>query len=345
MAWLTGYVYRKQIIIEGSTAGIQTNYQMKLTVYKGTGTDSAGVVYLNNHCQDDFDDIRFTKSDGSTELDHWRESYVSATSAIFWIEFDSIPASPDSAVFYIYYSKADAISGTTEGAALSDYADDIEPDHSLLDSYYHSSGSGVIVTSTDYSQSPTHSVKVTATVTAAASYYLMTSAQKALPGLNKIRIRNWYYAVALAGAGCYHHIFAFSTAVSDSWVGPHVYASRDGGNVGWYDGAQNDSGFAVSTGAWHLFELEIDFAASNFDLYVDGVLRIDNGSFAGAMANNANVYLYGGGAYSGSGTTMQVHYYDNYFFRKYCSPEPTWGTWGTEETPPPAGRSFGYIIG
>jgi len=112
MAWLTGYVYRKQITINGSTAGAQTNYQMKLTVYKGTGTDSAGVVYLNNHCQDDFDDIRFTKSDGSTELDHWRESYVSATSAIFWIEFDSIPASPDTANFYIYYSKADAISAS-----------------------------------------------------------------------------------------------------------------------------------------------------------------------------------------------------------------------------------------
>ena len=112
MAWLTGYVYRKQIIINGSTAGAQTNYQLKLTVYKGTGTDSAGIVYLNNHCQDDFDDIRFTKSDGSTELDHWRESYVSATSAIFWIEFDSILASPDSAVFYIYYSKADATSAS-----------------------------------------------------------------------------------------------------------------------------------------------------------------------------------------------------------------------------------------
>ncbi len=92
--WLSDYGYRKQITITGTTAGAQTNYQMKLTVYKGSGTDSGSNVYLNNHVQDDFDDIRFTKSDGTTQLDYWVESYTSGTSATVWVEFDSIPASP-----------------------------------------------------------------------------------------------------------------------------------------------------------------------------------------------------------------------------------------------------------
>ena len=32
--WLSGYDYRKQITIDGSTAGVQTYYQMRLTVHK-----------------------------------------------------------------------------------------------------------------------------------------------------------------------------------------------------------------------------------------------------------------------------------------------------------------------
>jgi len=32
------------------------------------------------------------------------------------------------------------------------------------------------------------------------------------------------------------------------------------------------------------------------------------------------------------------------YVTKYADPEPTWGTWGNEETLL-AGRSFGYIIG
>ena len=70
MGWLSGWQYRKSHEIEGSSAGAQTNYQVKIIVHKGTGTDSGEHVYCNNHCQDDFGDIRFTKSDGVTELDY-----------------------------------------------------------------------------------------------------------------------------------------------------------------------------------------------------------------------------------------------------------------------------------
>jgi len=118
MAWLTGYNYRKQITIKGSSAGVQTNYQMKLNVHKGSGSDSGDDVYLGGSCRNDFNDIRFTKSDGETKLDYWRESYVSGDYAIFWIEFDSIPADPDSVNFYIYYDNSDASSESSGGDAF-----------------------------------------------------------------------------------------------------------------------------------------------------------------------------------------------------------------------------------
>jgi hypothetical protein len=37
--WLAGWSHRKQHLIQGSTAGVQTNYQMKIVTYPGSGTD------------------------------------------------------------------------------------------------------------------------------------------------------------------------------------------------------------------------------------------------------------------------------------------------------------------
>ncbi len=70
---LTGYKWRKQFPIDGSTAGVQTDYQMKLTVHRGIGADSGGDVYLNNRALKFPDDVKLTESDGETKLDYWVE--------------------------------------------------------------------------------------------------------------------------------------------------------------------------------------------------------------------------------------------------------------------------------
>ena len=49
-----------------------------------------GVDYRSG-MESDFDDIRFVDSDGSTELDYWRESYDSSSDAIFWVEVPHVP--------------------------------------------------------------------------------------------------------------------------------------------------------------------------------------------------------------------------------------------------------------
>jgi hypothetical protein len=40
---------RKPKLIRGSTAGTQTNYQLKLNIYKGPGTDTDTTVYLGTY--------------------------------------------------------------------------------------------------------------------------------------------------------------------------------------------------------------------------------------------------------------------------------------------------------
>ena len=42
------FAYKKSITIAGTAAGAQTNYRLKLMVYRGEGTDSGNSCYLNN---------------------------------------------------------------------------------------------------------------------------------------------------------------------------------------------------------------------------------------------------------------------------------------------------------
>ena len=103
--WLDGWDVRRCHDIN-SAVGAGTDYQVKITVYYGAGVSSGGDVYCNSKCKTDFGDIRFTSSDGRTELDYWIESKTDSVSAIFWVE---VKDSLDSNVtIYIYYGNASA---------------------------------------------------------------------------------------------------------------------------------------------------------------------------------------------------------------------------------------------
>ncbi len=135
--WLTGWQYRKSHTINGTTAGAQTNYTVLIIVHYESGTDynnntdvpPVGHVYVGGKSRADFQDIRFTASDGITLLDYWFENEETAESdgyGVFWVEIPSIPASPDTTTIYIYYGNPSA-STTSDGEAtfiLFDHFDD-----------------------------------------------------------------------------------------------------------------------------------------------------------------------------------------------------------------------------
>ena len=108
MSWLSGWNCRKSHDIKGSSAGEVTDYQIRITVHYGEGTDSGEHVYLGGLCRSDFGDIRFTESDGVTELPYWMERKVDGDYAIFWVKIPSIPASPDTVTIYIYFDNSSA---------------------------------------------------------------------------------------------------------------------------------------------------------------------------------------------------------------------------------------------
>jgi hypothetical protein len=106
--------YRKSHIVQ-SAPGAGTNYQVQVIVHKGGGADTGDDVYLDNHCQDDFGDVRFTRSDGITELDYWLESYAGGDEATFWVKV-SDNLSSSNATIYVYYGNSGA-STTSNGAS------------------------------------------------------------------------------------------------------------------------------------------------------------------------------------------------------------------------------------
>jgi hypothetical protein len=109
MAWLTGYTYRKKGAVNATTAGAQTNYQLKLVVGESSGA-SGEDVDCESHCIDFPNDLRFTKEDGETKHDYWVESITGTTPnrlATIRIEIASIPAS-GSVDFYMYYGNNEA---------------------------------------------------------------------------------------------------------------------------------------------------------------------------------------------------------------------------------------------
>lgn len=120
---LPGWASSKVKIINGSTAGAVTNYQMKITVHKSNGTDTATDVYLGSVVRDDFGDVRFTDSDGTTLLDYWLDAIVSGVSADVWVEVPSIPIDPGTATIFLYYNNPSATT-TSNGTNTFLFFDD-----------------------------------------------------------------------------------------------------------------------------------------------------------------------------------------------------------------------------
>lgn len=98
------WAYRKQITLNNSGSDL-TDYQLKFTVYRSSGTDSGFDVYVSDKCQDDYDDIRFTTSDGLTLCNYWIETSDSSTATI-WVKVPSIPAG--NTTLYLYYGNPNA---------------------------------------------------------------------------------------------------------------------------------------------------------------------------------------------------------------------------------------------
>ena len=105
MAWLSGYGYRKQVVITGQT-GAGTLYQVLLKVGESSGSTGAD-FHIEDHDLAWPDDIRFTDDDGTTLLDYWLEKTEGAAPnrlAHIWVKVaDDLGSNQN---IYCYYNKS-----------------------------------------------------------------------------------------------------------------------------------------------------------------------------------------------------------------------------------------------
>jgi len=114
------------------------NYRMKILV-KNTGnsyslTDYQVKVQLNSSnfnfslAQSKGEDVRFTRDDGTTLIDHWIEYWNNvAESALVWLKVPDVPAL-DSTAVYVYYGNLGA-TNSSNGKGTFEFFDDFESDY------------------------------------------------------------------------------------------------------------------------------------------------------------------------------------------------------------------------
>jgi hypothetical protein len=324
-AYDSNWLYRKKLTIGGSTAGAQSDFQMQVIVHASTGTDSGMDVYCNDHCNSDFGDVRFTESDGDTDLDYWRQNFTSGTNATFWVEVDSIAASPDTTDIYLYYGNSSATT-TSNGENTFEFFDDFSGDLSkwTIDSENTeaiSISSGALRHDPDSSQTKN-------------SYFdtrIQTTTYKILNGVLE-------YSVYLAGSSSSSpriiHQMGWrvqSTEFQNGYVWRVQNSATDGGHLkingraSW--GTFGTSYPAITGNVWHTVKETI--SGSNFTGYVDGGSGYSGSDSTKTTADYLVSHVHG--VSLGGSSYVLV---DDVRVRKYANPEPSYDSWGSEEEVP-----------
>ncbi len=109
-----GYARKKAITVTNNVASELSNFQVKIQ------------VAYDADMQGDFDDIRFYASDETTELDYWLETKTDSTSATFWVEVPTIPASSATTI-YMFYGNS-SVSSSSNGEAVFPFFDTFDSD-------------------------------------------------------------------------------------------------------------------------------------------------------------------------------------------------------------------------
>jgi hypothetical protein len=299
--WLSGWNYRKSHVIN-SASGAGTNYQVKINVINGTNTDSGDTVYINNKTRSDFGDVRFTKSDGTTLLDYWMETVYTGINATFWVEVAD-DLSTSAVTIYIYYGNSTATT-TSNGANTFLFFDDFSGD---LSKWTVLTGTWNIV-----------SGELVASATG-VNYIRSASFQPSNARVRaKMKIVTYYdYDVLFRLTDTSNF---YQTRCSNT--NGQLYHRVDKCVAGTYT-TDIFGKVAFTPGTTYHTETAL-FSGSHIEAYADGAYGVsgtDTTFSSGYIGFKFNIY-----------TTSDKGYVDWIFASKYVYPEPSHGSWGSEET-------------
>lgn len=320
---VTDYVLATTTVTTSSIAG-----QANGDVYYFTNIPAA--VYTDSHCQTDFDDIRFTGSNGTSLLDYWLEKKTDSDVAWVWVQNDATP----STTLYFYYGNAGAASvssGANTFIKFEDFEWGVDTDDLTT------SGGSVTWTNTTAVAPNTHLIDTgqdigdiagftgtrsgefyRANVNDCAAYISSVTASNDIAIRFRARKNNALLWRAFHGSGV--------NLLYVEWQDDEDIAISDGASA-------IDTGANCAIDTWELFEFkEFVWATPTVDMFMGKVTTdisdiqiANNADISFASASSANTLQFR--ADVGDATTLWV---DDIIVRKWASVEPTLGTWTAE---------------
>ncbi len=309
--WDNSWIYRKSHTI-GNSNGAGTNYQVKIIVENNTGSDSGNKVYINNKAQADFDDIRFISyTDNTTELDYWIEEINTDINATFWVEIpDDLNTS--SADIWVYYGN-NSVSNNSNGSNTFLFFDDFSGD---LSKWTRQVTSGV------YPQIENGYLRCGGGSTSSPYGYTVCDSDATYTGFQDGAI-DFNYRVSSNSI--------MEMGFRGIWTSNQGYKARSDQRsgegqsflrppyFGWAFFGCNQDGDNPSANTWYEASITVD--GNDFNFYRDGTLQktcSDSTYTAAGSISCQNHY----GSFSD---------FDDVRVRKFIDPEPSHGTWSSEE--------------
>ena len=286
---------------------------MRLTVYHGYGDSSVSDdfdVYLNNHCNDNFSDIRFLREGGVQWLDYWIEEYTTGDNATVWVEFDQI--STGGTNFSVFYSNPGA-SSESDGEKTWDFFDDFP-------------GSSVNSTKWDTINSPGGTVADSElTISKAETSFVIVHGYQTNTSFDDCRM------VARGQTG--HSQGQASSILISQYNGKDCLNKVEFRNYNdlWLRTDLRDCGGSNTNNVTNS-----NFALDTYYTYyyvregTDHVRAWEDGAFVGQVTTNIRDASDPGAilvAFWGGVPRTQDIVVDWYGVGKYCDPEPAWGNW------------------
>jgi len=288
------------------------NYQVRITAYYGSGTDGGENVYLNGHSRTDFGDVRFawynSSSGSEVKCDYWIEELKESQSAVFWVKIPEISSKLNNTI-YIYYGKSDTTT-TSSGNDTFDFFDDFS---GTLSKWTVVSGTWQIESGELSAQTNAVGQRIRANNFVFGNHSVHVKIKwisgtyfehgPYVRGQSPNEQNNGYMTYLSTWAyDSRHRISKMSSAIETTITGQGT--TNPSKNV-WYNCVFKLYGNTLKSSISPLYSTEISGTDSTF--------------------RSGTLSLYSWGAPS-----EHVHY-DNLFVRKYVSPEPSHGRWGSEE--------------
>jgi len=118
------YTYKKKIFLKHSKGATANSYPINVELRYRTGVDYGNVIYLNEHCDPTFKDVRFgPEGDETVEYPHWIEDKVDEAYAKVWFNATDIDLGTSDSGIHIYYGNTDVSWNVSGEGVFSHFTD------------------------------------------------------------------------------------------------------------------------------------------------------------------------------------------------------------------------------